>query len=81
MRNDSDRVVLVPEEARGTARPVYEGRLPAGATDFRPSTGGFDDAIEEREGRILYWGPVYPDGQDLRFHWGPVYTLFNRLCI
>jgi hypothetical protein len=30
---------------------------------------GFEDAFEEQKGRVRYWGPIYPGGQDIRFQY------------
>ncbi len=65
--NDGAAPILVPEAARGSARAPFEAALPTDAIDFQ--TGVFNDtgAFEERDGRILYWGPVYAGEQEIRF--------------
>jgi len=64
------RVVLVAAENRGARTPApFETALPPGATDFLPLVAGFEDALERSGDRVRFWGPIYPNGQDVRFQY------------
>jgi len=69
LRSAAGAVVVVEESARANTTAPFETRLPEGATDFAPLTTAFNDQIEERDGRVRFWGPIYPGGQDLHFQY------------
>ncbi len=67
LRNDGDRTVWVPPDAREGARPAVETRLPEGAAEFRSPLGVTPEGLV-REGETLRWfGPVYPGDQELSY--------------
>jgi hypothetical protein len=68
LRNTGGGVVVIDESAR-EGRAPFEAQLPEGARDFNAALAGFEDAVDERDGRIRFWGPLYPGGQDLRFQY------------
>lgn len=63
------QVLFVDQASRGGATPAFELDLPQGATRFVPISAGFADQVEEREGHIRFWGPLYPGDQELRFQY------------
>lgn len=62
-------VAYVPAEARAGATPLFTARLPAGATDFRPVMMNVGDDLEQRGRDLLYWGPIYPEGQEVQYEY------------
>lgn len=69
LRSAGSSVVVVDEALRESTPAPFETRLPEGAGDFASLTTAFDDQIEEHDGRVRYWGPIYPGGQDLHFQY------------
>ncbi len=67
IRNGSSRTVYVPAEARGTGSPALRAHLPAGAEEFAMPHGQQPEGVEYRDGKVAFWGPVYPGEQDLSF--------------
>jgi hypothetical protein len=52
-------------EQRAGGSPALELRLPPGATDFQVPLGVLPDGLVREGGRIRWYGPVYPGGQEL----------------
>jgi len=67
IRNGSSLTVYVPAEARGTGSPALRAQLPAGAEEFLMPHGLQPEGVEHRDGKIAFWGPLYPGEQDLSF--------------
>lgn len=67
IRNESSLTVYVPAEARGTGSPALRAHLPAGAEEFLMPHGLQPEGVEHRDGKIAFWGPLYPGEQDLSF--------------
>ncbi len=67
IRNGSSRTVYVPSEARGTGSPALRAHLPAGAEEFAMPHGLQPEGVEHRDGKVTFWGPLYPGEQDLSF--------------
>jgi hypothetical protein len=68
LRNDSDAVVHIPEEARAERPPLFAVRLPEGARGFETPLGG--EGIEFEGGVARFWGPLYPGDQEIEFGYG-----------
>jgi len=67
--NSSDRTIVVPEEDRkGTSAP-FSAKLPPGATGLDTSMNSTGGGFEERGELLLFWGPIFADGQDLKFRY------------
>ena len=64
-----DEVLFVDEGERDGAPTAFELTLPEGASDFAAVSAGLADQVEERDGRVRFWGPLYPGEQDLRFQY------------
>jgi len=69
IEGDGRNVVFVPESERERVDAPFEARLPEGSSEFVPMASGFDDALTEQDGRVRFWGPVYPGGIDVRFQY------------
>jgi hypothetical protein len=67
IRNGSPRTIYVPLEARSTGSPALRAQLPAGAEGFLMPHGRQPEGVEHRDGKVAFWGPVYPGEQDLSF--------------
>jgi len=67
--NSSDKTIVVPKEDReGTSAP-FSAKLPPDATRLDTSLSGAGDGFEERGELLLFWGPIFADGQDLKFRY------------
>jgi hypothetical protein len=67
LRNPSDRVILVPEGARGAAPPILRLALPPGAGRLRSGLGAFEDGLALEAGDAVFWGPLHPGTRELDF--------------
>jgi hypothetical protein len=65
--NDLPAPVFIAEAARTGARVPFRATLPDGALDFQTGVFGNTGAFEQRDGEVLYWGPLYSGEQELRF--------------
>ncbi len=67
LQNSSERVVFVPEPARGRSAPALRAALPEGALRFAPSLGS-PELVWTRSGlNLALWGPVYPGAHTVSF--------------
>lgn len=64
-----DRVVFVPEATRDASQPAARALLPEGAERFSPALGSQSQGLTRRGRQVLFWGPVYPGTQELRWSW------------
>jgi len=64
-----DEVLFVDEGEREGAPTAFELTLPEGASDFVPVSAGLADQVEEQDGHVRFWGPLYPGEQELRFQY------------
>jgi len=70
VQNESGSVVRVQDTERNEKTPApFVAQLPSNASDFLPVAMGFEDAFDESDGRVRFWGPIYPGGQDVRFQY------------
>ena len=67
LRNASSRTVYVRAEDRDTEGPALLAQLPAGAEDFAMPHGMQPEGVEHRDGKVTFWGPLYPGEQELSF--------------
>jgi hypothetical protein len=65
LQNDGARTYFVPDEARGSARPALDTRLPARAAEFEMPLGVVPDGLVRSGGRLRWYGPVLPGAQEL----------------
>lgn len=70
LRNDSERVVFVPPEAREDATPLLELLLPEAASEIETPLGSNADSFDRDGRRLRYWGPLYPGDSGLEFVYG-----------
>ncbi|MFQ5417365.1 MAG: hypothetical protein ACE5FL_10005, partial [Myxococcota bacterium] len=80
LRNPTDRVLLIPPDARASQAPIFRIPLPEGAAFFEPVGGAFDGGAELRGGDVVFFGPVYPGDSSVDFAYsvasgGPVVPL------
>lgn len=68
LHNDSQAVVLVPEDERSALEPIVSLRLPPDAAGFELPMGA--QGVEQVDGEVRFWGPLYPGSQDLEFGYG-----------
>ncbi len=65
LRNPTDRVILVPPEARGAHPPILRLELPAGARGLRAGPGALADEVGIEAGAAVFWGPLHPGAREL----------------
>jgi hypothetical protein len=68
LRNDTDSVIHIPEDAREGREPLASTRLPANAVGFETPIGGQGLALVD--GEVRFWGPLYPGSQAMEFGYG-----------
>lgn len=68
LANDSKAVVFIPAAEREGRAPLLEIATPAGATGFEAPLGG--DGLEWVDGRVRFWGPLYPGVHEIVFTYG-----------
>ncbi len=69
LENLSDKVILIPPEERAGRNPPFRVTLPAGASRLDTTLSGVAEGYEERGRELLFWGPVYTAGLELRFRY------------
>ena len=69
LENPGDKVILVAPEERAGKNPPFRVTLPAGATRLDTTLSGVAEGYEERGQELLFWGPVYTGGLELRFRY------------
>lgn len=67
LRNGSERVFFVPDDARKARPPAFRTELPAGATDLTGPLGIVPEGLVREGDTLRFYGPVYPGEQDLSF--------------
>ncbi len=65
--NPGSRAVSVEAADRKGLRPPLVFELPESAAGFTMPFDMIPDGIEQKEGRIEFWGPIYSGPQDLSF--------------
>lgn len=67
LTNGGSRVIQLP--ADGSAGALFDRRMPAGAVDFDAGPNSIGDELVIREGRIRFFGPLYPGEQRVEYQW------------
>jgi hypothetical protein len=67
LQNDSDRVFYVPVAERGRLAPAFRTALPPGASHLTGPLGVLPEGFVERDGALVFFGPIYPGPQELSF--------------
>lgn len=62
-------VLFVEAASRADTPPAFALQLPPGAEDFVAASPGMAEQVEEQDGTIRFWGPLYPGDQELRFQY------------
>jgi hypothetical protein len=70
LENSSDKVLYVAPERRAEAKPLLAVELPNGAAGFEPITNVTPDALEQRDGKVLFWGPLHPGSHEIEWGFG-----------
>ena len=65
--NPSDFIFFVPANERDQRAPIARLPLPEGAIYFESLGTTLEEGIELRDGEVLFWGPLHPGDQRLRF--------------
>jgi hypothetical protein len=65
LRNPGPSPVYLPDALHGERRPLFETRLPEGASAISVAVGA--QGIEEQAGRIRFWGPLHPGSHEVSF--------------
>jgi len=65
--NPTEFIFFVPPEERDAHAPIARVPLPAGATLFDVGVAALEESIELRDDEVLFWGPLHPGAQPLRF--------------
>ncbi|MDG2050901.1 MAG: hypothetical protein P8M78_12130, partial [Myxococcota bacterium] len=67
LHHDHEDVYFVPENEREGRSPLFTARLPDAFNEFVSSPGGLEQGLEQRDQNILFWGPIYPGDQEIRY--------------
>ena len=67
LSHSGDNVIFIPVEARETESPLLTARLPAEFSEFVRSPGGLEQGLERQDRDLLFWGPIYPGDQEVRY--------------
>ncbi|MCH2185066.1 hypothetical protein MK280_04270, partial [Myxococcota bacterium] len=67
LHHDQDEVHFIPEGERADRPPLFQAKLPAEFSEFVSSPGGLEQGLEQRGENILFWGPIYPGDQEIRY--------------
>ena len=69
LENSGDEVIFVAPENRSGVQPPFRVTLPAGAEQIDTSLSGVADGYELHADELIFWGPIYADGLELRFRY------------
>lgn len=67
LSNTGDRVIQLPAEDRSLS--IVMRRLGASAKDFSAGSNSIGDGLALEEGRIRFWGPLYPGEQSIEYQY------------
>jgi hypothetical protein len=67
LSNSGDRVIQLP--ADDPSRSIVTRSVQAGARDFAAGAGSIGDGLALEEGRIRFWGPLYPGEQSVEYQY------------
>ncbi|MEN8182698.1 MAG: hypothetical protein ABFS46_09200, partial [Myxococcota bacterium] len=67
LHNEGLRAYFVDTEARTAGRAAFETRLPGHADGFAMPLGIVPDGVGWEEGRVSFYGPLYPGPQELAY--------------
>lgn len=67
LHHDRDDVSFIPEDQRSNRPPLFKAKLPSEFSEFVSSPGGLEQGLEQRGEDILFWGPIYPGDQEIRY--------------
>ena len=67
LHHDRDDVYFIPEDQRADRPPLFQAKLPPEFSEFVSSPGGLEQGLEQRGEDILFWGPIYPGDQEIRY--------------
>jgi hypothetical protein len=65
LRNPGTSPVYLPETLRGERRPLFESRLPEGASGVAVALGA--QGLDEQAGSVRFWGPLHPGSHEVAF--------------
>lgn len=69
LENAGDEVIFVAREHRANTPPPFRITLPAGVERLDTSLSGVAEGYEVRGNELIFWGPVYAAGLELRFRY------------
>jgi hypothetical protein len=69
LENSGDEVIFVAREQRKNTQPPFRITLPVGAERLDTTLSGVADGYEVQGNELIFWGPVYADGLELRFRY------------
>lgn len=61
------RVIQLPPDPTGAA--IFERPLPAAAQDFNAGPNSIGDELSMTDGRVRFYGPLYPGEQRVEYQW------------
>ena len=67
LSHSGNNVIFIPNEARGTEPPLLTAQLPSEFSEFVKSPGGLEQGLERQGRDLLFWGPIYPGDQEVRY--------------
>ncbi len=67
--NPGEDIVYVAAQERAGKEPPFRTTLPTGASSVDTSLSGVAEGYELRDGQLLFWGPIYQGGLELRFRY------------
>jgi hypothetical protein len=65
--NPGPRAYVAPADAQSPEHAAYESRLPPAASGFSMPLGIVPDGVVFSEGRLAFYGPIYPGPQELSY--------------
>jgi hypothetical protein len=69
VENPGARTVFVAEGRRGARPPAVDIELPQGAAELSGPLGLVPEGVELSAGRLRWYGPVFPGGGELGYHY------------
>lgn len=67
--NSGEQVIFVAPEKRSGKTPPFRVTLPPGAEQLDTNLSGVAEGYEVRGDELIFWGPIYADGLELRFRY------------
>jgi hypothetical protein len=67
LENPGPRAYLAAAEAQAPEHAAFESRLPRAASGFSMPLGIVPDGVVLSEGRLAFYGPIYPGPQELSY--------------